>query len=134
MNAEIFAEWMRRQGRRVFRTSSSYWYEAGPHVLQAFPYHWLISPSEDEVRTLLLSNGMFSVRYSTRLNSPAGKISYHIILHNPYNADMLNRRPVRGSSEAWSFAGLNRFHLSASLRTAGVYNKIRWNGAINREA
>ena len=89
MNAEIFAEWMRRQGRRVFRTSSSYWYEAGPHVLQAFPYHWLISPSEDEVRTLMLSDGMLSVRYSTLLNSPVGKISYHIILHNPYNVDRL---------------------------------------------
>jgi hypothetical protein len=89
MNAEIFAEWMRRQGHQVFRTSSSYWYEAGPRVLQAFPYHWLISPSEAEIRNLLILHGMISVRYSTLLNSPVGKISYHIILHNPYHIDML---------------------------------------------
>ena len=37
MNSETFAEWLRRQGHRVYRTASSYWYEAGPRVLQAFP-------------------------------------------------------------------------------------------------
>jgi hypothetical protein len=135
MNAEIFAEWMRRQGRRVFRTSSSYWYEAGPHVLQAFPYHWLISPSEDEIRTLMLSYGMLSVRYSTLLNSPVGKISYHIILHNPYNADLLKpqarERVIRGlefctveqisferlATEGWSLQRdtLERRHQSRSM-------------------
>jgi hypothetical protein len=104
MNAEIFAEWMSRQGRRVFRTSSSYWYEAGPHVLQAFPYHWLISPSEDEIHTLILSNGMFSVRYSTLLNSPVGKISYHLILHNPYTADMLKPQAREGVIRGLEFS------------------------------
>jgi hypothetical protein len=89
MNPEIFAEWMRRQGHRVFRTTSSYWYEAGPHILQAFPYHWLISPSEEETNELMTANKIISLRYSTFLNSPVGKISYHIILHNPYNLQML---------------------------------------------
>jgi hypothetical protein len=89
MNPEIFAEWMRRQGYRVFRSTSSYWYEAGPHVLQAFPYHWLISPSEEETRNLMVANGIASLRYSTFLNSAVGKVSYHIILHNPYSIDTL---------------------------------------------
>ena len=96
MNAEIFAEWLKRQGRRVFRTASSYWYEAGPHALQAFPYHWLISPSEEEIRALMVSSGMFSVRYSTLLNSPAGKISYHLILRNPYHLDLLKPQAREG--------------------------------------
>jgi len=90
MNAEIFAEWVRRQGHRVFHTTSSYWYEAGPRVLQAFPYHWLISPSEKETRDLMTANGIISLRYSTLLNSPIGKISYHLILHDPYNLNTLN--------------------------------------------
>lgn len=96
MNAEIFAEWMRRQGHRVYRTPSSYWYEAGPRVLQAFPYHWLINPSKDEVNGLMRAHGILSVRYSTLLNSPAGKVSYHIILHNPYDMNMLRSQARNG--------------------------------------
>jgi hypothetical protein len=96
MNAETFAEWMRRQGHRVYRTSSSYWYDAGPRVLQAFPYHWLINPSQDEINSLMRAHGMVSVRYSTLLNSPAGKVSYHIILHNPYDMNMLRSQSRNG--------------------------------------
>ena len=81
MNAEIFAEWIRRQGHQVFRTASSYWYDAGPHVFQAFPYHWLISPSQEEINGLLRAHRIASVRYSTLFNSSLGKASYHIILH-----------------------------------------------------
>jgi hypothetical protein len=96
MNPEIFAEWMRRQGHRVYRTASSYWYEAGPHILQAFPYHWLINPSEDETNELMTANRVISLRYSTFLNSPVGKISYHIILHNPYDMEMLKAHARNG--------------------------------------
>ncbi len=96
MNAEIFAEWMRRQGHQVFRTASSYWYSAGPHVLQAFPYHWLINPSEEEISGLLMRHKIVSVRYSTLLNSQIGKVSYHIILHNPYNMDNLKAQARNG--------------------------------------
>jgi hypothetical protein len=96
MNAEIFAEWMRRQGHRIFRTTSSYWYDAGPHVLQAFPYHWLLHPSKDELSNLMLSHGIVSLRYSTPLDVPDGKISYHIILHNPYDMDMLKSQSRNG--------------------------------------
>jgi hypothetical protein len=96
MNAEIFAEWIRRQGHQVMRTKSSYWYSAGPRVLQAFPYHWLISPSQEEIRGLMMSHGIISVRYSTLLNSSVGKVSYHIILQNPYNMDVLKSQARNG--------------------------------------
>jgi hypothetical protein len=96
MNADIFAEWMRRQGHQVVRTRSSYWYSAGPRVLQAFPYHWLINPAQDEIRDLMLGHGILSVRYSTLLNSPVGKVSYHIVLHHPYNMEMLKSQARNG--------------------------------------
>lgn len=106
MNAETFAEWLRRQGHTVYRTESSYWYNAGPHVLQAFPYHWLISPSRDEIRDLLLMHRIISVRYSTPLDSSYGKISYHIVLHSPYNLDMLRAQARNGIKR-----GLDHFKL-----------------------
>src|SRR6266508_3720598 len=91
MNAEIFAEWMRRQGRRVFRTDSSYWYEAGPRVLQAFPYHRLIRPSQEEIRSLF-KHGIFALRYSTPLDFPDGKVSFHILFNHPYDLASLDRK------------------------------------------
>jgi hypothetical protein len=96
MTPEIFAEWMRRQGHQVYRTASSYWYEAGPHVLQAFPYHWLITPDEKEIRDLLIGRGIAAVRYSTPLKSCRGKASYHVILHKPYQLDSLKTQTRNG--------------------------------------
>jgi hypothetical protein len=96
MNAETFAEWMRRQGHQVFRTASSYWYDAGPRVLQAFPYHWLITPDEKEIRDLMLSNGVVALRYSTPLDFPNGMVSYHVVLHKPYELDMLRSQARNG--------------------------------------
>jgi len=40
MNIEIFAEWLRHQGHQIHKTQHSYWYDQGPCVYQAFPYHW----------------------------------------------------------------------------------------------
>lgn len=94
MNVEIFAEWMRRQGHYVFRTPSSYWYEAGPRVFQSFPYHWLIRPSTEELQDLM-KHGILALRYSTPLDFPDGKASYQIYFHNPYGLEILNRK-VRG--------------------------------------
>ena len=96
MNPETFAEWMRRQGHQVIRTPSSYWYEAGPHVLQAFPFHWLIRPAEEEIRTLMFSHRVISLRYSTPVDYPEGKISYHIVLHNPYTMEELRSQARNG--------------------------------------
>ena len=96
MNAETFAEWMRRQGHQVFHTASSYWYDAGPRVFQAFPYHWLITPDEKEIRSLMLNHGIAALRYSTPLDFPKGMVSYHIVLHKPYELEMLKPQARNG--------------------------------------
>jgi hypothetical protein len=96
MNAENFAEWLRRQGHQVYRTTSSYWYEAGPRVFQAFPYHWVIRPQEDEIHELMLSHGIAAVRYSAPLNYYGGKASYHVVLQKPYHMDMLKSQTRNG--------------------------------------
>lgn len=92
MNADNFAEWKRRQGFKVVRSESSYWYEASPHVFQAFPYHWLITPSEQELHDLLVHNRIYALRYSTPVEAPVGKISYHIIKNNPYSLDTIKHK------------------------------------------
>jgi len=96
MNAETFAEWLRRQGHRVYRTASSYWYVAGPRVLQAFPYHWIITPDEKEIRDLLVKKGVVAVRYSAPLSFSGGKASYHVVLHKPYQLEMLKSQTRNG--------------------------------------
>lgn len=96
MNAETFAEWMRRQGHKVYRTTNSYWYTAGPRVLQAFPYHWIIRPTCEEIRGLLLKHGIAAVRYSTPLSPAGGKASYHVVLHKPYQIDALKAQARNG--------------------------------------
>jgi hypothetical protein len=89
LDAEHFAEWYRRQGHRVIRTEHSYWFDAGPRVYQAFPFGWLIEPSDEELNSLMLKNGVLSLRYSTPLEAPIGKVSYHVTLSNPYTLESL---------------------------------------------
>ncbi len=79
MNSEVFSEWLRRQDHRVVRTLSSYWYDAGPRVCQAFPFHWLIQPSEDELSRLFRIDNVIALRFSAPLEANAGFISYHAI-------------------------------------------------------
>jgi hypothetical protein len=93
MNADIFAEWLRRQGYRVVHTPSSYWYEVSPRVYQAFPYHWVIQPPEDELSRFLRKNRAIGLRYSTSVDRPMGCISYHAVYDQPsYTLDGLDRR------------------------------------------
>lgn len=96
MNVENFAEWMRRQGHPVYRTESSFWHKAGPRTLQAFPYFWLVEPSKAELRKLMLTKGILSLRYSTPIDAPEGKVSYHIDVRNPYTLDMLKSQARNG--------------------------------------
>ena len=70
MNPETFAEWLQRQGYKVVRTDSSYWYEASSRVYQAFPYHWLIQPAEDELSAFLRQQNAIGLRYSTPIEAP----------------------------------------------------------------
>jgi hypothetical protein len=96
MDAETFATWLRRQGHRVYRTSSSYWYDAGPRVLQAFPFHWQISPDRKETDALMLQHGMIALRYSSPFDYREGKVSYHVILRQPYELEMLKSQARNG--------------------------------------
>lgn len=96
MNMELFHQWLCRQGFQVYRTKSSFWYNAGPRTLQAFPYYWLIEPSEEELHKLLFSKGILSLRYSTPLEAKEGKVSYHVEISRPYTLDMLKSQARNG--------------------------------------
>ena len=93
MTPEVFAEWSRRQGHRVLRTESSYWVEAGPRIFQAFPYHWLISPSQDELDHLLRDHSAIGLRYSTAWDEVSGAASYHVaFMEKEYPISMLPQK------------------------------------------
>lgn len=79
MTAEVFAEWLRRQGRHVARTASSYWVAVGPRLYQAFPYHWVVRPRDAEVLQFLHEHRAIGLRYSTPVDSGQGVLSYHVI-------------------------------------------------------
>jgi hypothetical protein len=117
MNAENFAEWLRRQGYRVVRTASSYWYNAGPGVFQAFPYHWCIEPSERELKKLLLENSAIALRYSAPFHYAKGKISYHAVCEDRnYNLSSLprqSRQNVRRGLEYGKFEPIPFSRLAA---------------------
>lgn len=96
MTPDILAEWFRRQGHRVVRSASSYWYDAAPGVFQAFPYHWVISPDDSEIRDLMLRHGMLAVRYSAPVSFRRGLASYHIELEEPYTLEGLKAQARNG--------------------------------------
>lgn len=79
MTTETYAEWLRRQGHRVVRTESSYWHSSGAGTLQAFPYHWLITPSIEELRELTLHHRALALRYSTPRDIQEGAEIYHVV-------------------------------------------------------
>lgn len=92
MNAEIFAEWLEMQGLSTYRTHSTYWCEVSPKVFQAFPYHWIIQPSESEVNEFIHSKQAIALRFCTPVSCP-GMISYHIVFQgNDYSLEKLDRR------------------------------------------
>lgn len=92
MNADIFAEWLKRQGHNLIRTDTSYWHSQGPRVYQAFPYHWLLRPSEAELSHFMTEHKVIGLRYSTDPDFPTGMISYHAVYEQPtYDLDNLGR-------------------------------------------
>jgi hypothetical protein len=93
MNADIFAKWLRIQGYHVIHTISSYWYEAGSRVYQAFPYHWTIQPSEEELSGFMHQARAIGLRYSTPIIAHRGAISYHAVYEGEsYTLEGLDRR------------------------------------------
>jgi hypothetical protein len=90
---EVFAQWLRLQGHRVERTASSWWYDASPRVYQAFPFHWIIRPSDEELAEFLQRTRGLALRYSTPLDAPAGRVSYHVVCEDrEYGLKTLERR------------------------------------------
>lgn len=93
MNAEIMAEWLRRQGRRVEKTADSYWVELAPRVFQAFPYHWTLDLSTSNLRETVRSLRALALRYSSPLDGDEGKISYHVVYAGKdYSLEKLSRK------------------------------------------
>lgn len=90
---ESIAEWLRRQGHRVVRTASSFWYQASNRVYQAFPYHWLITPTEEELDEFLKRERAIALRYSTPQTASIGQISYHVMYNEKtYDLDRLPKK------------------------------------------
>lgn len=83
MNAEIYAEWLRGQGGRVLRTASAYWHTGEYGVYQAFPYHWLIQPSDEEISELFFRHRAVAVRYFAPTDASVGLSSYHTVYDRP---------------------------------------------------
>jgi hypothetical protein len=93
MNAETYAEWLRRQGQQVLRTPSSYWHNGGMRVYQAFPYHWLIEPSRAELSDIFSRHRAVGVRYTMPLVCSNGCPSYSIVFEGgKYDLERLGHR------------------------------------------
>jgi hypothetical protein len=113
MNAEIFAEWFRRQGYHVVRTPSSYWYEVNPRVYQAFPYQWVIEPQEEELLDLLRANRAIALRYSAPLTASQGQVSYHVVCEGPcFDLASLPRRARQSTRRGLKYANIEPVPLS----------------------
>ena len=111
MNVDVFSNWLRKQGYHIYKSASSYWYNAGPRVLQAFPYHWVIQPSASELRKLLLGRSILALRYSAPIEFAQGMISYHVVLKNPYNLEMLRSQARNGVRRGLSHCQVERIPL-----------------------
>jgi hypothetical protein len=119
VNAESFALWLQRQGYRVVRTPSSYWYEAGRGVYQAFPYHWIIDPPASELRGLLWAERAIALRYSPSITAQQGMISYHVVCEDPsYNMAALSRQSRQNVRKGLRYVGVERISLER-LATEG---------------
>jgi hypothetical protein len=129
MNAEIFAEWLRRQGYQVVRTPSSYWYEAGSRVYQAFPYHRVIQPTEQELSELLRRQRAIALRYSTPVTAAQGKVSYHVVSEVPYELESLPRRARQNVRRGLKYARIELISL-ARLATEGWRMRL---DSLNRQ-
>jgi hypothetical protein len=82
MNPDVFAAWFRKQGQVVVRTPSSYWVNQGTRAFQAFPYHWLIEPTQNELDDFLKKYKAIVLRYSTPVHHSVGRVSYHAVFED----------------------------------------------------
>lgn len=113
MTPEIFAEWLRRQGHKVIETPSAYWVEAGPRVFQAFPYHWVISPDEEETGKLMSDQKAVALRYSTPQTAREGSPSYHVLFEKGrYSEKDLPKKARHDVKRGLSVASIEPLSLS----------------------
>lgn len=140
--AENFAEWFRRQGHTVLRTESSYWVDFGPRVYQAFPYHWLITPPDEELIGLLRRRRLVGLRYSTPVDSPVGHVSYHAVYEGAtYDINVLSawgRKNVRRGMkncrvEPLSFARLAADGWKLQIDTLDRQSRTRDKGRVRSD-
>ncbi len=79
-----FAKWLCRQGYSVVEVNNYYWYNQGPMVYQNFPYHHINSFDSTELKEVFGETGAIALRYSTEVEQPLGKISYHVVREKPF--------------------------------------------------
>jgi hypothetical protein len=119
LNAEIFAQWLAKQGFRVERTASSFWVNSGPGIYQAFPYHWIIQPTKDELSDLFSRTRAIAIRYSTPIQAAQGKISYHVLCETKgFNASHLHHKARQNVQRGLKYAAIERISLK-QLATEG---------------
>lgn len=107
MNPDNFAEFLARQGHHVIRTETCYWYDAQPRFYFYYPYHRLITPSEDELKSLLWGVPSFGVRYFTPMDH-IGKESFMIVCEDK-NYDFPSLDPKSARRE--THKGLENFEI-----------------------
>ncbi|OJX38341.1 MAG: hypothetical protein BGO78_10085 [Chloroflexi bacterium 44-23] len=107
MTSDIFAEWLKRQGHLVFKTKSSYWYSQAARTFQAFPYHRVIEPDNNEINEFLKEHNGVALRYSTPLSAKYGKISYHVLFtQSTYSIEGLPKKARHDVRNGFKKAGV----------------------------
>lgn len=119
MNPEIFREFLERQGHRVVKSDSCYWYNAQPGFYFYFPYHLLISPGREELKELFRKEFCIGMRYFSPVDN-YGKESFFITCSNK-DYDILS---VAKKSRSQTRRGLENFEIRSldfkSLTELGV--------------
>lgn len=88
-------------------------------MYQAFPYHWLIEPDQDELDQLLKSHLAIGLRYSSTASAIKGKTSYHVVYDNfDYPIEILPKKARHDVRKAMSLARVEPISFSR-LATEG---------------
>lgn len=102
---EPAVEWLRRQGHRLVVSESAVWYDPAPGIFQAFPYHPVIDPSDEELRRVFREGRARGLRYSAPLSSRCGKISYHVVCAKPsYGLAHVSRQTRQNIAKGLDYA------------------------------
>lgn len=137
MNAEVYADFLRRIGHKVVRTHSAYWFNTFRGSLIAFPYHRPISPSNDELKQL--SRKAVLLRF---VSETVGEESYYMACdQKPFTLGALTSKSrnqtrrgleqCRVTSEdciwlAQHGGALNRETLARQGRLSSDFSSTRW--------